>query len=332
MSQMLVLHPGALGDILLGLPLFDSLKKKFPSRKLVVSGQTDYLALLEGSFVDEVRSTNLSAPLFVEGVAEKELEIFKSFDPIISFLSDPEEIVSRNLARAAGGQVICSGWSRNLTVHASEHFLRIAAPVIKGVLTPPPSASLLQGLKMPRPAWLEKNKKLAVIHPGSGSRLKCWPEEYFNKVIGRLDRSSHLQVLVILGPAEAGFIPPAASQIYRNRGLADVAAAIKCADVFLGNDSGITHLAAMMGVPTVAVFGPTDPRIWGPRNQNVKILHDPPHCSPCRAFGPAECTNKTDRACLKRISPEKVLDSLAAAIQSFPTKNSRGNPIPAVPF
>ena len=87
-----------------------------------------------------------------------------------------------------------------------------------------------------------------IIHPGSGSARKNWP--YFDELISRLP-----QALVL-----------------KNLSLREVAQRLRRCRAYIGNDSGITHLAAYLGCPTIALFGPTDPRTWGPFGRRSRII------------------------------------------------------------
>jgi ADP-heptose:LPS heptosyltransferase len=101
-----------------------------------------------------------------------------------------------------------------------------------------------------------------VIHPFSGGRRKNWPLEQFCEISRRLP----MPVQWCAGPEES------LHSAVRMENLWDLACWLAAARVYIGNDSGITHLAAAVGTPTVAIFGPSDPAIWGPRGEHVKIV------------------------------------------------------------
>ncbi|QJA05783.1 glycosyltransferase family 9 protein [Thermosulfurimonas marina] len=115
----------------------------------------------------------------------------------------------------------------------------------------------------PRPAYL-------LVHPGSGGRSKCYPPQDLRQALAEL---SGLPVKVILGPAEEDLAPlfqefnPVLS-----RSMEEALSALSRARAFVGNDSGLTHLAAALGVPTLALFGPTDPALWAPFGGRVRVL------------------------------------------------------------
>lgn len=117
-----------------------------------------------------------------------------------------------------------------------------------------------------------------VLHPGSGGVRKCWPRERWEALGEHLEAIGR-PVAVVLGEAERERWPPAAQRAWRERfdcympgSPLDLSKLIFGAGVFVGNDAGPTHLAAQLGVPTVALFGPTDPRIWGPTGPSVRIV------------------------------------------------------------
>ena len=107
----------------------------------------------------------------------------------------------------------------------------------------------------------------AVIHPFSGSAKKCWPLDRYRTLEKGIE--SHMPVRWCAGPEE-----PLANAV-RIDGLYELACWLATARVYIGNDSGITHLAAAVGTPVVALFGPTDPRIWAPRGPRVHVIARP---------------------------------------------------------
>jgi len=104
----------------------------------------------------------------------------------------------------------------------------------------------------------------AAIHPFSGSPKKNWPIDRFKALEPALD--TDLSVEWCAGPEEE------LHGAHRFQDLAEVAAWLARAAIYIGNDSGISHMAAACGVPVIAMFGPTDPRIWSPRGESVRIF------------------------------------------------------------
>jgi ADP-heptose:LPS heptosyltransferase len=114
-----------------------------------------------------------------------------------------------------------------------------------------------------------------ILHPGSGSRDKCWPLPGFVELAARLSRAGHQPVL-LRGPAETdGPSPDAPFPCLRPPGCLELAAALERARLFVGNDSGPGHLAAALGRPTLSLFGPTDPRQWRPAGPRGRVVQAP---------------------------------------------------------
>lgn len=134
-------------------------------------------------------------------------------------------------------------------MHAVDCFLRSAGA--------PPGG-------MPRLPFASQASSVAAIHPFSGSPKKNWPIERFQELAALLQ--PELAVEWCAGPEEE------LHGAHRFQDLAEVGKWLSRAAVYIGNDSGISHMAAACGVPVVAMFGPTDPRVWAPRGENVRIF------------------------------------------------------------
>jgi heptosyltransferase-3 len=109
-----------------------------------------------------------------------------------------------------------------------------------------------------------------AVHPGSGSRAKNWPLERFVAAARRLSRRRPW--LLVLGPAEADVVAPPDAVVASALPLRRLGAILARAGLFVGNDSGVAHLAAACGTRTLALFGPTDPAVWAPVGRAVRTL------------------------------------------------------------
>ncbi len=155
-----------------------------------------------------------------------------------------------------------------------------------------------------------------VIHPGSGSRTKCWPVEKFLETAEEvLKHDSSLRLLFVLGPAEEemgheimSFVEDKDGRVLYMQGqdIMLVADTLGGSSHFLGNDSGISHLAAWCGACSIILFGPTQPGIWKPPLANLQVIISPASCSPC---GDAyrKCT---DVHCMEDIQVKDVTEVL----------------------
>jgi heptosyltransferase-3 len=147
------------------------------------------------------------------------------------------------------------------------------------------------------------------IHPGSGSRKKCWPISNFIK-IASLSEIKGWRPEYIFGPAEYDLFDmvlqrkPIKAKVHKLDTLTQLALLLKTGGGFIGNDSGVSHLSAFLGLPTVAVFGPSDPEVWKPQGRAVEILQPDRDCGPCFDSGTVGC-EEVD--CFNGILPEDVL-------------------------
>jgi ADP-heptose:LPS heptosyltransferase len=107
-----------------------------------------------------------------------------------------------------------------------------------------------------------------VIHPGAGGAAKRWRAERF----ARLARRLSLDLAVVQGPADPAFELSEPHQLWRDLHMPEVARRIRGSRLFVGNDSGITHLAAAVGTPTLAIYVSTDPAVWGVRGPRTRRL------------------------------------------------------------
>jgi hypothetical protein len=156
---------------------------------------------------------------------------------------------------------------------AEEHKQTVTMPMIK-----PTSADIIRGKEILAENGVMPGRKPIVIQPGSGGAHKCWHLDNFLSV-AKILKTGGVDVLFLLGPAEMErFSESALAKIVMTAPrltsppLADVVAVLSNAAGYLGNDSGITHLAAALGVRTVAVFGPTDPVLYAPLGPAVTVL------------------------------------------------------------
>lgn len=125
---------------------------------------------------------------------------------------------------------------------------------------------------------IDSQRPYVVMHPGAGSPAKCWPLENFLRLAGRQE-----QTVVVTGPVEADLWPASRTEAL-GKGIATLscpdlnvlAGAVAGASAYIGNDSGPSHLAAAIGTPTVALFGPTRPEHFAPRGQAVRTIRCEP--------------------------------------------------------
>jgi ADP-heptose:LPS heptosyltransferase len=156
--------------------------------------------------------------------------------------------------------------------------------------------------------------EVVILHPGSGSSKKAWPLDRFLRLARALADHLRSKILIVLGPAERPEVGkafeatgPVAPILAKDLSVLQLASVIEGCRVFVGNDSGISHLAAALGLPTVAIFGPTDQRKWAPRSEKTFVVSRRVHCSPCPRERFVLCK---DFECLSGIEVEEVLEGV----------------------
>ncbi len=240
--KTLIIRPGGIGDCILCFPAMESLRSEF-TEVWVPSAVAPLV-----QFADAVRCIAYTG-LDVVGLPDRLLPArLCEFDRIVSWYgaNRPEFVEA---VRELPFEFHTALPAADCTLHATDFFLtQVGAP---------PGA-------LPTIHTEPKHAAPTVIHPFSGGRTKNWPLENFQAVAQQLG-----DVCWLAGPEEE------LDGATRFDSLADVASCIAGAKFYIGNDSGITHLAAAVGTPVIAIFGPSDPRIWAPRGLKVHVLLNP---------------------------------------------------------
>jgi hypothetical protein len=168
-------------------------------------------------------------------------------------------LVARDPAPPAGGP------------HASEWLAEALAPLGVDARREPPALLFTEAERLEAETLTSgMPPRFLAVHPGSGSPAKNWPFDRFSEAARRL--SSGRPWLLVLGPAEGDVRPPPGARLARGLPLRTLGAVLARAGLFLGNDSGVSHLAAACGTRTLALFGPTDPAQWAPAGRAVLTL------------------------------------------------------------
>jgi heptosyltransferase III len=307
-SAVLVVRAGALGDTLLTLPAICALRQRFPAARIEAVGAPAAWAAL-GPVVDRIHDADdpAAAPL----LSTRPLLILPApvagAELIVLWSSRTPSTIEAPVRAIAASPYPPPG------VHAAPWLLSTLRPLgitqVLDDLVPPRAAPLalspdelatgravLDGLGLDRPI---------LIHPGAGAVWKRWPPDRFAHVARRL-RDAGRPVALLAGPADRAAVDAVLARIdlpvLENLPPRTLAAVLSHAALYIGNDSGVTHLAALVGAPTLALFGPTDPASWSPLGR-VRIIRR------CTAVPSAagEIRVCHDPACLEAIDTETVL-------------------------
>jgi len=311
--------------VVVTLPAIEAVRNHFENAQIEIMGYSSFLEIVKGRFYANTISRFDQAdiaPLFLRNssVPASLIHKFSNMDLIISFVSDKEQIMVGNL-RASGAKHVIHYEpfpSESEHIHIIDHFLRcldlLGVPhsnrIPKIFLR---EEDVLLGEKFLNDRVVDPKKMLVAVHPGSGSRQKCWPMDRYAEIILWLKEEMDTQILLISGPADTGIVEALRVKVRDKFILVDhlpvpiLAAIIKRCKLFVGNDSGITHLAAAVGTPTISIFAPTDPSMWGPRGEQVKILYKKSPCSPCPSDTRRNCFSQT---CLENVTVENVISQI----------------------
>jgi lipopolysaccharide heptosyltransferase III len=244
--RRLIIRPGGIGDCILSLPAIEHLQAD-STEVWVPSAVVPLIRFAPARAISSIGIDLLGLP----GVAPPAGLIgrLREFDSIVSWYGSNREEFREHVRELRLPFEFLTALPESATkMHAADFFLKQAGGEGHAI----PKISCERG---PR-------RNIAVIHPFSGSPRKNWPLDRFQELAARLT----VPVRWCAGPEEA------LAGAERLEDLYELACWLRSASLYVGNDSGITHLAAAVGTPAVAIFGPTDPAVWAPRGESVTVI------------------------------------------------------------
>ena len=315
--NLLIIHHGALGDLVVTFPIIIRLKKKYDQIDILCQIKLGELAqslhVVDTHFPLE---SALFASLFTDAVDPMVKHILCSYQEVLLFSNS---VQLKSVIGDTTGKPVYRVQPRpeaTSNTHITDHILAQLALYRRFVCIDTTSHSILSsGAHLDRRSVQYDPLKI-VLHPGSGSLKKCWPVANFIRLASFL-RSKGKEAVFVLGPAEHALIAvlkqhgEQESNIYKTDNLIELANILKTSGGFVGNDSGVSHLSAFLGLPTVVVFGPSNPLIWRPTGRSVRTVQSHIDCHPCFDANNNRCEAL---ACFDRITPEIVLDTLMRMI------------------
>lgn len=296
-QSILILHGGALGDCALTLHLACSLGKAWNCSAITMAARSTLArwarrcGLISDAYsLDELGVHRLYDP---GNPVPHDLQLFLCrFDRIISFLGGPSEAISQSISALEGVEVLAVDprpsevtlrdgihikrqWAARLAEHGHPVPIDNAVPIDL-------SESYRAGCARRLARRLDgADDRIVLCHPGSGSLDKCSPIEGLERLVRSL-KATGWCVGWMIGPDEVERF--GAVYLHRLRASApvvyeesvDKAADLVCgAQVYIGHDAGMTHVAALAGTRTLAIFGPTDPRVWRPLGRGCHVVGFP---------------------------------------------------------
>lgn len=316
-QNILIWHRGALGDLLLAGPALQALRSRYAKARIIALGQPDLWNLIASTLsVGEILNGDwgMWSWLFSEEgpLPEALTARLGSVQLAVVFTPRPNRTLLNRLNQAGIAQV---SWVPAFPDTGKEPAALLQARHLESL-----------GLRYePRPFRLalepgcqvngvtSDEKPLLCVAPGSGHPQKNWPLSHYFEVTRALAWEHGLQVVWVTGPAEAAWLPYvqglAAAQghdVLAGLPLMQVAQVLARSHLYIGGDSGITHLAAAAGAHRIiALYGPTDPTVWAPFSARVTVVRGPGDCAPCAPGREISCSAPQ---CLQDLSPGKIMD------------------------
>jgi ADP-heptose:LPS heptosyltransferase len=291
-GKIAVVHQGALGDFLLALPILEGLHRSYPRIRLKLWAKAEHVALFaEKSYIEkEHPPDDLELTPFFHDELWREAKTPRFFVDTLAILIFGQA-GSRVLTTRLSARLPCPvQWLQSFPNPGStqpvHHFLleqcrqlgwsvEECLPQLKPLRIEQSFIQEYLRRKTPTPIG-----KPIVVHPGSGGLRKIWPLKNWWALFRFLVEQYRFPVYLTLGPADErlkSFAREAEKldvTVLDGFSLPRLAAFLAESQLFIGSDSGVSHLAALMGIPTLAIFGPTDPGIWAPRGSNAHIIRE----------------------------------------------------------
>jgi ADP-heptose:LPS heptosyltransferase len=300
-ASITVVRPGALGDTLLALPALALLRRWAPIARLTFVARDDCLPLaLANGLADSALPWNLPdwSALFADApnltlLADQTLA---QADVVIVWAADPDGQIARRLAHLGARRALVTppqppaDTPLHVALWLAQTLRPLGAPAVSlaelasltPALTAPAEATAQADAHWRRlwPAPQQTSERVIALHPGAGSPHKRWPAERFAALAARVSAAGATPLL-LAGEADAEALRETQEALAprgltvalaRDLPVTHLAALLRRCACYVGNDSGISHLAGLVGVPTVALFGPTDPARWSPLGPRVQAL------------------------------------------------------------
>ncbi|MGH7323079.1 MAG: glycosyltransferase family 9 protein [Candidatus Rokuibacteriota bacterium] len=288
MTGTLVIHPGPLGDLLLSVPALRALRAQRPADPLLLAAQPRLGALLAAlGVIDRHLSFEklAIASLFVDDGAPAEVAPLRGASRIVCWFGAGDPVFGRRL-RELWPEAVVASPTGDQTEPVWQHLLRtVDAPAgdWRAAVTVPAPLVAAGRAALARAGW-DGDASLVIAHPGSGSVSKRWPVEGFARVLGEFRPARRVAVFLSEGPADHHAVTAltdrlggAAAGVLRGLELTELAGALVHASVYLGNDSGMSHLAAAVGAPCSILF--EEARLawqpWGSSAQPLVVTTSP---------------------------------------------------------
>jgi heptosyltransferase-2 len=276
-GRILIVRGGNMGEFILTCPVFAALRAQFPDVPIEVLGYPRIAELAKSAgLIDEIRSieTRAAAGFFARNATlDPDLSnYFARFSVIFSYLYDPDGFFQMNVCKVSTAQFI-GGRARpdeGATLHAAETFLK-----------PLERLAIFDADAVPRLPIAQRDsfEATVAIHPNPETGARAWPEAKWRNLANAIAAKTSYKLLLIGDESQqrvlqraAAELPLGGARVVSSAASPELAAQIGGCQAFIGHDSGVSHLAASLGIPSVIVWGNSNAAIWQPRGSHVTIL------------------------------------------------------------
>jgi len=337
-QRILLIKPSSLGDIVHALPVLTALRARYPQAHIAWVVGTSFQSLLRGHpLIDEIIpfdrarfGTMLYNPAallefwrFVAAIRRRRFDCVIDLQGLLrsglmSFFSG---------ARRRIGFADAREWAtlfytdrvriRDKAIHAVEKNVSLARRIGLTIDTPEFPLAITDAERAAARRMLEEvspriERRFTAVMPGARWHSKTWPAERFAELIDRLHADGGALCVLLGAPAEAAIAAEIRAKcaaplvdLVGKTSLRELAALIETAERVICLDSGPMHIAAALGRPTLALFGPTDERRTGPYSREARVLSEQIHCRPClRRICPLG-----HHGCMRRMEPARVAEA-----------------------
>lgn len=312
-QRSLILFPGSLGDFVCFLPTLRLLSRATPVHLLA---RSEFADLVPASVTVRSLEQHEISRLFVPGSSQEQRlrDFFAPYGSILSWTGSGNRTFLQQLESVSEGRARVFPFQPvGIRIHQADYYLACVGGQSQE------SSNDKISLKPEAVAWSDDywrqhcldGKRVLALAPGSGARQKNWPDRAFQSVGNWWRRRRSGAAIFIVGPVEEDkrdyIALSRGAVVARQLRLGQLAALLARSDLYVGNDSGVTHLAAALGVSTLALFGPSDVRRWTPRGPSVTVLSRKVPCSPCTVPVMKSCAH---RSCLTTLETSEVIEGL----------------------
>lgn len=326
--KILIIKLRYIGDVLLSTPVVRCLRENFPTAHLAMAvNQGTEEVLRHNPDLDEVlvvERRGLGQKLtFLAGLRHRFDCVIDLTDgdrsAFLGYMTGAPRRIGFNKERRWRGLLYTEVLRPSGTMHIVEYHLEAVRALGLTVRDPSPVFLCTEQEERFADEVLPRGQHLILIHPGARFPWKAWPPERFARVADHIQRECGGHVILAGGQSDLSvvadvqaFMETKALSVAGRTSLLQLGAIVKRCRLFLGTDNGPMHLAAAVGTPVVALFGPTNPAVWGPWGKGHTILYkrNGGECGACHHAG--VCL-EGEEGCMKQISVEEVVSAVRAS-------------------